>query len=262
MAEVTLDRIRALELTLYERLNTYLGGLDAAGWVEQSYCSDWLVYSVVSHLGSGARITGGRLNAWLTDSPPLSQDEMRKIWAHFDALKPEQMLGEFRAAYADYLPVLKGAPAEAGNKQVEGFFGPRPLSVYQAARIQELSLHAWDVYVARDPKATLDSAAVELRLDMTGQAPMRTDPAKLGGLQGKKVQFDLRQPERQIAIDFSGERPAMSQGAVPGAEVRVAGPAEEVVRLLTGRHFVPGSRPQLTLEAGSSEDWNTLRHLF
>ena len=56
-----LPEIKAVERQEFERFDRYVQQLDAGGWVEQSYCTDWLVYQVVSHLGSGARIGRMRL---------------------------------------------------------------------------------------------------------------------------------------------------------------------------------------------------------
>src|SRR5690349_23296082 len=84
-------RIKAYERRELERLKAYLEALDASGWTEQSYCSDWLVYQVVSHIGSGSRIGGLRLQGWVGNGPPITRETMQQIWGFFDSLQPAQM---------------------------------------------------------------------------------------------------------------------------------------------------------------------------
>src|ERR671939_210125 len=70
--------IKAYEQREYNRLSTYLEGLDPGGWVEQSYCSDWLVYQVVSHIGSGSRIGALRVEAWAKGGPQVTREAMQE----------------------------------------------------------------------------------------------------------------------------------------------------------------------------------------
>ena len=50
------DTIRSIDRREIDRLDAHLTRLDADGWLEQSYCAEWRVYQVVSHLASGARL--------------------------------------------------------------------------------------------------------------------------------------------------------------------------------------------------------------
>ena len=43
-------QIKSFERGEFERLGRYLDELDADGWVEQSYCTDWLVYQDLDDL--------------------------------------------------------------------------------------------------------------------------------------------------------------------------------------------------------------------
>jgi hypothetical protein len=69
--------IKRVEAQEFSRLTEYLNSLDGAGWIEQSYCSDWLVYQVASHLGSGGRIGKMRLQAWVEDGPAVGREQMQ-----------------------------------------------------------------------------------------------------------------------------------------------------------------------------------------
>ena len=109
------DELRALEHREIERLSSYLDRLDPAGWREQSYCRDWPVYAVVSHLASSSRIYLMRFDHWLDGGPPVELAQMQPVWDHFNAVPPEQMPAEFQAAVGDYLRRLDALPAATGQ---------------------------------------------------------------------------------------------------------------------------------------------------
>jgi len=142
--------IKTYERRELERLTRYLQELDAGGWLEQSYCTDWLVYHVVSHIGSGSRIGRLRLEAWVKGGWPVTREVMQEVWGFFDSVRPEQMLAAYSSAVDGYLAAEAETPDAAGQQEVEGFVGRRPLHAYQLLRVWELACHSWDVYVARD----------------------------------------------------------------------------------------------------------------
>ena len=86
------DTVRSLDRREIARLGTHLAQLNDEGWLEQSYCAEWRVYQVVSHLASGARLLLGSLAQWFDGAPPVSQEQRQRIWAHFDALAPDLIL--------------------------------------------------------------------------------------------------------------------------------------------------------------------------
>jgi len=47
------ETIRDIERREIDRLAAHLAQLDEDGWLEQSYCAEWRIYQVVSHLASG-----------------------------------------------------------------------------------------------------------------------------------------------------------------------------------------------------------------
>jgi hypothetical protein len=79
---------------------------------------------------------------------------------------------------------------------------------------------------------------------------MRT-PAPLAG---KRVKLTTPNGGWQALFDFSGEKPELLADPAADADIRVEAPAEELCRLLSGRHFLPGSRPQLTWQGGSYQE--------
>ena len=92
----------------------------------------------------------------------MTREVMQGVWALFDALGPTEMLGAYLEASREYLEVESETPDSAGEQDVDGFAGKRPLAAYQLSRTWELACHSWDIYVARDRSARLDPAAVAL----------------------------------------------------------------------------------------------------
>ena len=255
-------QIKAYERGEFERLSRYLEGLDADGWIEQSYCTDWLVYQVVSHIGSGSRIGRMRLESWVKGAPPATREVMQGVWGLFDSLRPEQMLSHYAEAAQEYLAAEAATPDEAGLQEVDGFAGKRPISAYQLGRVWELACHSWDVQVTRDPKARFHPDAVALlgpRLHLVGAY---LDKDRGAALSTKPIVFKLSDSGAEYTLDPAAERPRLQPGASADAPLVVEGPDEEIMRFVGGRHFVPGTKPQLKATKGSAQDLANLRRAF
>jgi uncharacterized protein (TIGR03083 family) len=252
--------IKKYEQSEFERLNRYLETLDAGGWVEQSYCTDWLVYQVVSHIGSGSRIGGLRIAAWVGGGPAVTRESMQQIWGHFDALRPEQMYASYSQAVQEYLAVESNTPDDAGLQEVEGFAGRRPLWAYQLGRAWELALHCWDVYVARDRTARLNPDGVSL---LAANLQLMNLPLDKERAATSPAAFHLTDSGAWYTLDVTAERPRLARAESAGeAPLAIEGPDEEVIRFVAGRHFVPGARPELRVSKGSPQDLANLRRAF
>lgn len=256
-------RIKAYEQDEFQRLSGYLADLDADGWTEQSYCADWAVYQVVSHIGSGARIGALRLKAWMGGGPAVTREVMQSVWGFFDGLQPSAMRAAFEHARDDYLRAEDETPEEAGLQDVEGFAGRRPLHAYQLARVWELGCHSWDVYVARDRFAVLHPAAVALLAHGFDQINLPLDRDRGSALHTTPIVFRLNASGERYALDPSAERPRVQAVSADGeAPLVIEGSDEEIVRLLSGRHFVPGTHSGLRAVKGSVQDLAAVRRAF
>lgn len=245
------DTLRSIERREADRLDAHLAQLDDEGWREQSYCAEWRIYQVVGHLASGTRLLLGSLAQWFDGGPPVSQEQRQRIWAHFDALALEQVHGEFRAALQDYFGRLDALPSDAGRQEVETFLGTRPVQDMLTMRLQEVVLHTWDVLVARDRSAQIPADALELLRPVQVQLRALRTPALLAG---KRVRLRASEGAWQRLIDFRGEKPVVREDPAAEADLTVDAPAEELCRLLSGRHFLPGSSPRLSWQGGSYQE--------
>jgi uncharacterized protein (TIGR03083 family) len=245
-----LAEIKAVEQQEFERFNRYVEQLDPGGWVEQSYCADWLVFQVVSHLGSGARIGRMRLQAWTDHREPVSREEMQTVWSHFDSLRPNQMLAAYTEAAGEYLAEVAALPDDVGAREVDGFAGRRPLYGYQLSRLWELVCHAWDVYVARDRQARLAPDAVALLATLLQYVSIPVDQQRAAALAEQRVELRVIDSRLVYALDLSGQRPRLVPGPASSPTTVIEGPADELVRFVSGRHFVPGTTPLLRASSG------------
>jgi len=261
-ADNPYPQIKTVEFQEFERLDSYLKKLDAGGWEEQSYCSDWLVYQAVSHVGSGCRIGKMRLNAWINGTEPVTRDSQQAVWTLFDSLGPHDMLHEYLRAVGEYLVAERSIPDEAGLTEVEGFRGKQPLYVYQLGRLWEMTSHSWDVYVARDRQACFCPEAVSLLSGYLQTLNLPIDKGRAADFAEKRVQLNLGGTSHSYLLDLAGERPRLQPGQDASAGLVVEGPAEEILRLVSGRHFVPGSCPQLKAVKGSGDDLAKLKRAF
>jgi uncharacterized protein (TIGR03083 family) len=255
-------QIKAYERGEFDRLSRYLEGLDADGWVEQSYCTDWLVYQVVSHVGSGSRIGRMRLESWVTGGPPATREVMQGVWGLFDSLRPEQMLSAYADAAQEYLAAEAATPDDAGLLEVDGFAGKRPMHAYQLGRVWELACHSWDVQVARDSKARFHPEAVAVLAPRLHLVSAYLDKERGAALSTKPIVFKLTDSGAEYTLDPSAERPRLQPGASADAPLVIEGPDEEIVRFVGGRHFVPGTLPKLKAARGTPQDLANLRRAF
>ncbi len=218
----------------HERLAGLVAALTPAQLRDQSYCSDWSVAQVLSHLGSGAEIALMGLPGALGEAEPISRDAFGPVWDRWNAKSPEDQAGDAIAIDEQYVTALEQLTDDQLASMGIEFFGRRLDAVgIIRLRLGEHSLHTWDVAVYRDPAAVLSADAVALLVDNV--------PAFLAPRLGKPLAepFAVRVttfgPDRDYLLS-SGE--SVSMTAWPGGNEAVAQvrmPAESLVRLAYGR---------------------------
>ncbi len=101
------DRLLAALRGCHDDLAARIGGLSEADLTRQSYCTEWSVAQVLSHLGSGAEIALAQLQAARAGTTPLGPADFRAVWARWDARPPRQQA----TAFAEAVPSLHDAVA-------------------------------------------------------------------------------------------------------------------------------------------------------
>jgi uncharacterized protein (TIGR03083 family) len=128
-----------------------------------SGASEWTIAQVLSHLGSGAEIGQAGLEAALgtADAPPA--DFNRNVWARWDAMTPEDQAAGFLTAnesFVAYYEAIDDATRSTASVDFRRLPEPVDVATHASFRLNELTLHSWDVRVAQDPQAALAPEAV------------------------------------------------------------------------------------------------------
>ncbi|MGV9770707.1 maleylpyruvate isomerase family mycothiol-dependent enzyme [Streptosporangium sp. NPDC003464] len=258
------DRTIAALRTNNDDLAALVRGLDPAGLARPSGASEWTVAQVLSHLGSGAEISLAVLRAALAGHDAPGQDFNESVWSRWNAKAPREQAADFLAANAELVAAYEGL--DAGTREhleIRLGFLPSPADVTLAAgmRLNEAALHAWDVKVAFDPRATVAPDAVEALTDLHA-GPL----GFIVGFVGKPDALDPRQatlrvetsePERVLGLTL-GETVGFSQVAEP-ADIVLSAPAEAWLRLLSGRLAAEHTPASVTVTGVTLDD---LRRVF
>jgi uncharacterized protein (TIGR03083 family) len=195
------------------QLQDFLAGLNPEAWARPSACAGWTVGDVVAHLTQGARtwseaITRARAGDFNPPpgQPPLRPGERGSAATAQRAIDFHQGMGEaallqtFVSDYQRLHQVLLTLQPEDWHKPCFHRRGVLPIRDYVGLRLQELTVHGWDMRTAFDDTATLSerplpvlvelaqrwlsnsfhpaprlAAPVRYRFDVTGPVPMRQD---------------------------------------------------------------------------------------
>lgn len=227
-----------------------------------SAATEWTVAQVLSHLGSGAQITQGVLEAMLAGRPNPGFEANQPIWDRWNAMSAQEQRSGFLAANAELLARYDAVdPATRESLLVDLGFLPQPVPLATAAtfRLNEFALHSWDVRVALDPGAVVHPDAVPLLLGQV--AFMIGRLARPAALDGRTVTalVSLTDTGQQLGLTLGegasgiGEPPADPQATL-------ALTSEAWLRLVTGR-LAPQYTPEGVTVTGDL-DLDLLRQVF
>jgi uncharacterized protein (TIGR03083 family) len=208
---------------------------------DQSYCRDWSVAQVLSHLGSGAEISLLTLRSAIGEGEPVGQEAFPAIWDRWNAKAPADQIADGLAADEEYVSRLEQlTDAELDGIKVSMFGMHLDAVGLIGLRLSEHSMHTWDVAVIADPAARVPADAVDLVIDNVSRflAP------RLGKPQDPPLTVHLvvTGPARDWVLTAADavtvtEGPvatgAGAGGGVAVSEVRI--PGEALLRLAYGR---------------------------
>jgi uncharacterized protein (TIGR03083 family) len=224
-----------------------------------SYCSEWTIAQVLSHLGSGAEIGLLNLNAAAAGDPPPEREKYLAIWDVWNAKSPEDQAADSLVADAAYIErweSLDDAALEALRVPMMG----RELdaSGYVAMRLFEHAVHTWDIAVMSDPSAGVFPEATEL---LVGRVPERIGRAAHGAKPAAapaRLEVTTLEPDHRFALAIEPEAVTIDDGAAPDGAVVI--PGEALLRLISGRLDPAHTPAGVSVEGAVSID--ELRTLF
>lgn len=226
-----IDRTIAALRTNHNVLGSLVPGLNEAELTGPSGASEWTIAQALSHLGSGAEISVKPIAA--AAGVPVEAEDNESVWARWDAASPLEQAAGFVERDAAYLDVVEALTDEQrASLRIDLGFLPEPVSLGVALgmRLNEVAAHAWDVRVGLDPEARLDPESAAVLLELYA--------GPLGFVLGFGTKPDRVSDEVRLAVPGGGivvadEVTVTTDLADPTATFH--GPAEAVVRLLTGR---------------------------
>lgn len=243
----------------HDRLQALVEPLDPDQPQQRSYCSEWSIAQVLSHIGSGAEIFGLSLEAGLTGQDPPGREQLTPIWESWNAKDPQAQVSDgLRADEAAVERVESVDADQLARLRLHMFGMDMDAAGLLCLRLSEHALHTWDVAVALDPSATVAPDAVGLLIDALGGFA-----AWVGKPDGKQRQVlvTTTDPERQFILE-TGEAvtltPADGQTAPEPALAQLNLPAEALIRLVYGRLDPAHTPPVQTAGVGLDE----LRQIF
>ena len=240
----------------HDRLATLIDTATLAQLTGPSYCREWTVAQVLSHLGSGAEIFSLFLDAGLSGAELPGRDAFPPIWDSWNGRPPERQAADCAPVDAAFVERLEHLDErQLANMHLSMFGMDMDAAGLARMRLSEHALHTWDVAVALDPTATVDPAAVALLIDNLSQLAGRT--GKSPGV-AVRVRVKTTDPERELLLDVDD---AVVITDDPGADVSasIELPSEAFVRLVYGR-LDPADTP--TGITATTVDLERLRQVF
>jgi uncharacterized protein (TIGR03083 family) len=215
---------------------------------EQSYDTEWSIAQVLSHLGSGAELAMGWVNAAVQGVEAPGQEANTAVWDAWNYRSPERQALD-SLEYGERLVRRYEALTEDELSRLHiQLFGVMELDAAGLCRVRlsELAIHIWDIDVAVYPTAHVDAHSVALLIDALGGIATRA-----GKPQGKQFTLRVRttEPVRDLKLAVGDEvHLDVWAGGTSDGELRL--PAEEFVRLVYGR-LDPDHTKEAEIIAGS-----------
>jgi uncharacterized protein (TIGR03083 family) len=237
-----------------DRLHALAGGLDDTEIVAQSYCDDWSIAQVLSHLGSGAVISRRGLQDVMAGTA-TPDDFNQSVWDEWNAKSPRAQADDALAADEALMQALE-AVDEAERARLTFSLGPLSLGFNDmfGLRLNEHVFHTWDIAVMFDDAAGLPGDATALVVDnlsLIARFSSRPDG------QDRAIAIRTTDPGREVALRLSADGVDLGPGE-SGQAPELELPAEALSRLVYGR-LDPDHTPAF---AGDAALLDTLRAVF
>jgi hypothetical protein len=186
---------------------------------------------VLSHLGSSAVIGAERFRSGLRGEA-IADDFAPAVWAAWNAKSARAKADDAVAADRALLDQLMGASAE---QRASFRFKLRPMELDFDAlvglRVNEHTLHTWDIEVVGNPSAVLAPTGVALVIDNLGMIARFTAQAQS---EGRSIRVHTTDPVRDFTMT-TGPDEAVGLERGGGGNADLTMPAEAFIRLVYGR---------------------------
>ncbi len=196
-----------------------------------SYCSDWTIAQVLSHLGSQAEIFSLFVQAGLDGTPPPEQSAFGPIWQAWDARQPDVQARDTVAVNEAFVRRIEALDEQELTVFRLDLFGmDLDAAGLLRLRLAEHVIHSWDITVSFNRGSRVADDAIELLVDGIGDMV-----ARVGKVAERPVTIAVttRAPERPFTLDTGGV--TLEPGSPPSADATLDLTAEALLRLVYGR---------------------------
>lgn len=224
----------------HDRLLSLVGPLSPAQISGPSYCRDWSIAQVLSHLGSGAEIAMMMLPSALGQAEAVDRAAFVPIWERWNAMSPDEQAAAGLVADAQQIQMLDQLSDDDLASISYPFMGMTLDAVgLIRLRLGEHAVHTWDVAVMFDPAAEVSPDAVNLLIDgvATSLVPRIGKPAD----PPFRTRISTTEPARDYLLSAAEvvsmvDWPGAEAAGADGAEIaELTMPAEALLRLSYGR---------------------------
>jgi uncharacterized protein (TIGR03083 family) len=256
------DTVIAALRSGHDSLADHVSGFSDEDLARPSGAVEWDISQVLSHLGSGAEIARATLQAALDGEPNPGPDFNHAVWDKWNSMTRRERASGFLQANQALLALLESLDADTRDKlRIDMGFLPAPVDVATAARLRlnELTLHSWDVRVSSDEHAILPADATAALLNQEpnliawiGKAdPLNDRRAIVAVTTTEPASVFALRLQAPISVDF--DIPEQPDGTLTL-------PAEAWLRLTSGR-LTPRYTPASVVATGAA-DLDLLRQVF
>jgi uncharacterized protein (TIGR03083 family) len=243
----------------HERLARNVSAMTSADAEHASYCKDWTVAQVLSHLGSGGEIGLLLFTAALAGEPIPGRDQFEPIWDKWNKRSASEVTDAVVGADRAYLDALESASDDTLESLRVPMMGRElDADALITMRLGEHALHLWDIEVVKDDTSAVQREAVEQLIDRTPANAGRFARGERPSFRGV-LELKTTGPDRRFGLDLSGDDVKLAQDA-PAGEGLVELPAESLLRLLYGR-LDPSHTPD-SVRVSGPVSLDELRRLF
>jgi uncharacterized protein (TIGR03083 family) len=256
MGERSTSEILDVLRSTYARFVAAFASLDESELTRPSYDDGWSVAQVASHLGSGTEIFRRHLEAGARGEP--APDGIKEaIWDAWNARTPAAQVADATTTIASFLDAAEALPEGTRDRWRLSLFGmDLDLPGFLAMRLNEQTLHTWDITVALDPSSTLaDDAAAIVADNLPAIVGWAAKPSE----EQRSVEVRTTSPELAFHLDLGSSGASLSPSLDDTDSPALTMPTEAFVRLVYGR-LDPDHTPSTVTSSGI--DLDLLRSVF
>ncbi len=258
MAEIQdrIDLVRGLA----QRMHKFLAELSTEDWARPSACDAWQVRDVLGHLIGGAERQMESLRRGLggdagppegfvaLDAEGISANNARQYVALRESLG-DGLLSVFEQKYQELGQALNSVGADDWDKPCWHMRRPTMTAGdYVDLRIQEMTIHDWDMRSAFDPDCRLDAVSVERLLEI---APMWLGMTFRPGPAAENTtvfRFELEgHQNRNHDVNVTGSQFHVGPASATPADATLRCDADTYLLYIYGR--IDSSSPRLKVQA-------------